>query len=198
MQPLFKKYTLYNYIYMDIAYQNRFIKLKRYEDSLRKSMENFNKISQQTNFNIFFQNPASYQFKHLQLQKKNSYKMSLNKKTSFNHFNIVAAHTKKISQLNYKDFTNELKTIRKNRPEKSSDHQIKLRKKQCLSPDISKFLRIHNLRTEIRPKTVSPEHRRKEVIIEAKKAKDDQMFSNKSNELKHKSMDDDISPWKIV
>ena len=195
---------------MDPICNNRFVKLKRYEDSLRKSMESFNKIFQQTNLGLLFQNSISYQFRHLQLKKKHNYIHLLNNKASISHLNTISAHSKKISELHSQNHCKEVKYTKKNprgarsveRIEVSpSPSIIKVEKQKELSPEITHIIPPYKITKDSRPKTVSPAIRGKSKHLEPKKTSEIRIVPVKllaRGHMHNKSMDADLSPWTFV
>jgi hypothetical protein len=181
---------------MALPNKNRFIKLKRYEDILRKSMESFNKIFEQTTFNFFYQNPISYRFEHRQLKKKGSFMLSLKKKSSLNQFKTMQGHKRHVSQptsqetKKYADF--RLRTFNQ------KDLEIYKPKQRSLHSDASLVITPNRCKKQPRPRTVSPGIRRKEPSTDQKQASGNKVVwqkyaGNPGNS--NVSLDNEISPW---
>ena len=186
---------------MKSTYQSRFIKLKKYEETLRQSMESFNKLCQQSNFSFLYNKPSSYQFKHWQLKKKDSYILSMIKKPNISHDSTVSIHSKKIFQLNSQNLCKEIKNKQNEKSFLTSRSHSQPRERRVLSSDIPLVVKSQRFIKEKRPKTVSPARRWQGGLIEPKNSGDIKIIVQKHSRNKpgqNKSSDYDLTPWENV
>lgn len=174
---------------MGSAYQNRFVKLKKYEDNLRQSMKTFDKLFQKTSFGSLYNNSISYQFKHWQLKKeKRSCMYSLIKKSSLAHLITISTHSRKISELTAQDLSKEIKIKKKVLLEKTEVFSG-IHRKRKLTPDkIQK-----KVSKDQRPHTVSINSLRKKSTLQSQSRLSPSKL--KPGHVPYKSLDSEISPW---
>ncbi|OMJ72967.1 hypothetical protein SteCoe_28449 [Stentor coeruleus] len=175
---------------MEPLCQSRHIKLRRYEVSLRRSMDCFNKVLQQSPFNIMLQNPISYQFRHWQLKQKNSFVISLSKRSSLNSFQTIS-QSRKISQKTPQNLVKDPQKIRDKKSFKRENSE-KSREGTFASPYISLIVRSKGINKDQRARTVSPGRKEQEN----KKLAQKKTFGVAHRQ--NKSFDNEICPWDIV
>lgn len=175
---------------MEPLCQSRYIKLRRYEVSLRQSMECLNKVIQQSPFSIMLQNPISYQFRHWQLKKKNSFIVSLSKRSSLNSFQTIP-QTRKVLKKNSQDLVKDPQKIR-DKKTFSKENTNKIRAGAFVNPYISLVVRSKCMKKGQRARTVSPGRKEQEN----KKLAQKKMFGIAHRQ--NKSFDNEICPWDIV
>jgi hypothetical protein len=186
---------------MEQSPQKRFLKLRRYEDSLRQSMQSFDKVCKSNPFHILIQNPISYQFRHWQLKKKKSFVLSLHNKPSYSHLTTISTHSRKISQLSAQDLTRETKgkvRVKKTKTSERSVSPIFVKEVDMSTNDAALIVRSRNMGRAVRTRTVTPCRGLKDCSSEARRSQE--IRSNKitlvENKLqKEQKIDNEIAPW---
>ena len=132
---------------MDVK-PKRLFNIKRYESSLRKSLEST--VSDPNHsLNIFVHHPMSYQFKHFQVTSKPTPSKNLSKKSSLSH--LVATGSKN-SDFKVQNFFKVSKIQRTTFNEKLN----KLKQSIIKPRHLLSSCNLRSSKSSIRPKSVSP------------------------------------------